>query len=187
MLFNIILLAFSTSLDSFGIGITYGIKNIKISFFSKMILFFISFCITYISVIFGDYLSTFFSSFGNLIGSCILIFIGVIMLLKSLFEMKHKKTFDYDFNNSNLIDPKEALILAFALSMDSFGIGVSSSLINAKSIFFPFIASIFQYLFLTLGNLFGKFAHTSKLLPDCIWSIISSMLLILIGVIKFFV
>ena len=42
MLINSILLALSSSLDSLGIGITYGIKNMKISKISRLILFTIS-------------------------------------------------------------------------------------------------------------------------------------------------
>ena len=39
---NSILLAISSSIDSLGIGVTYGIKNTKISKLSKIILFVIS-------------------------------------------------------------------------------------------------------------------------------------------------
>lgn len=187
MLLNLILLAISTSMDSFGIGITYGVKNIKISLFSKMILFSISFCITFISVLFGNYLNLFFSSIGNLIGSCILILIGIIMLIKAFFEKGAKKTVDYDFNHSNLIDPKEAFVLALALSIDSFGIGVSSSLIGASSLLFPILVSVCQFLFLTFGNFLGKFIHQIQFVPDWIWSVISSILLIIIGIIRFFI
>ena len=41
MLLNCILLALSVSIDSLGIGITYGIKNTKISLIGKIILFII--------------------------------------------------------------------------------------------------------------------------------------------------
>ena len=42
MLINSILLALSSSLDSLGIGTTYGIKNMEISKISILILFTIS-------------------------------------------------------------------------------------------------------------------------------------------------
>ena len=46
MLLNCILLALSVSIDSLGIGISYGIKHTKISKISNFTLFSISFLMT---------------------------------------------------------------------------------------------------------------------------------------------
>ena len=54
IMLNSLLLAISSSIDSLGIGITYGIKNTKISKLGKIILFIISLLITYISILFGN-------------------------------------------------------------------------------------------------------------------------------------
>ena len=50
MLINSIVLAISSSIDSLGIGITYGIKNTKISSKAKIILLVISFLVTLIAL-----------------------------------------------------------------------------------------------------------------------------------------
>lgn len=63
MLLNSFILAVSSSIDSLGIGITYGIKNMKISFFSKFILFIISISITYFALFLGNLLSSVLSDF----------------------------------------------------------------------------------------------------------------------------
>ena len=63
MLLNSFILAVSSSIDSLGIGITYGIKNMKISFFSKFILFIISISITYFALFLGNLLSNVLSNF----------------------------------------------------------------------------------------------------------------------------
>ena len=47
---NSIILSIVSSIDSFGIGITYGIKNTKISLGANLILFFISFLTACFSV-----------------------------------------------------------------------------------------------------------------------------------------
>ena len=46
MIINSLILAVSSSIDSLGIGITYGIKNTKISLIARFILFIISFIIS---------------------------------------------------------------------------------------------------------------------------------------------
>ena len=53
MFINSLILAISSSIDSLGIGITYGIKNTKISYMAKVVLFAISFIISIISIWFG--------------------------------------------------------------------------------------------------------------------------------------
>ena len=67
MILNCIVLALSVSIDSFGIGITYGIKNTKITNLSKLILFIVSLIATIISINFGKVVSRIFSPFFALI------------------------------------------------------------------------------------------------------------------------
>ena len=57
MILNCIVLALSVSIDSFGIGITYGIKNTKITNLSKLILFIVSLIATIISINLGKIIS----------------------------------------------------------------------------------------------------------------------------------
>ena len=179
MFINCIMLSISSSIDALGIGVTYGLKNTKISSISKLILFIISITISFISVIFGDLLSLLFSQdFINIIGSSLLFFIGVFVILKGVF---YDSTIDnkyFDFNNSNLIDPKESVFLCLALSLDSFGIGFSMSLINTSSILFPLLASVFQFIFLSLGIWVGKYISRFSNIPNYVYSVISGLLLI---------
>ena len=148
MLINSILLALSSSLDSLGIGITYGIKNMKISKISRLILFTISCFVSFSSILLGNFINNFISnSFANLIGCSVLVFIGVSMIFKSISNSNNVKNNYYDFNNSNLIDPRESIALGFALSLDSLGIGISYSLTDSTSFLFPFFIGIFLHFF----------------------------------------
>lgn len=185
MFISSLFLAISSSIDSLGIGITYGIKNTKISFSSKIILFVLSLSISFSSIFLGYFLNNFISTtITSSIGSLILIFIGICIIFKTIFENKNKKNNYYDFNFSNLIDPKEAIVLGLALSLDSFGIGLSYSLINTNCILFPILISFFQILFLSIGILLGKKLKSISKFPDFIYGFISGILLILIGLTK---
>ena len=217
MLINSFFLSISSSIDSLGIGITYGIKNTTIPHISKIIIFVISFITSIISIWFGNIIKVLFSeTITTLIGNCILIAIGLFFCFQSLkkdnkssnipdfslpnfneekiysFFIKFlgitiqiiKNPINSDFNKSNLIDSKEALFLALALSLDSFCIGIGGSIAGISFTFFPFLISIFQLIFLDLGNFIGRQFHTSCKLPDNVWSILSGLLLISIGVFK---
>lgn len=193
MFLNSLILAISSSIDSLGIGVTYGIKNTTISFYGKIILFIISLIITYISIFFGNVLKNILSEyFTKIIGSGILIFIGLYICYQSQKKENNSSNIfnnpiSSDFDNSNIIDSKESLFLAIALSLDSFCIGIGGSIINVNLSFFPILVSIFQLFFLSIGNILGKNINKLYRLPKNIWSIISGILLILIGLFKFFI
>jgi len=99
MLINCFILAISSSIDSLGIGVTYGIKDKKISFSSTIILFIISLLVSFISVFFGKILLDFLPEFiTELIGCFILFIIGFFVIVKSFFEKKSGNQNDFDFN-----------------------------------------------------------------------------------------
>ena len=220
MLINSLLLSLSSSIDSLGIGITYGIKNTKISRMGKIVLFVISFSISVLSVWFGAMIKNIFSDFATkLIGNLILIGMGIFVCFQAIRKDKTKsapelvysepiyenseKIYSFfidflgitikiiknpsssDLDASNSIDGKEALFLGFALSLDCFCIGVGGSIIGVSSFLFPLFISVFQLVFLNIGNVLGKKLHQLSNLPDNIWSIISGLLLVLIGVFRF--
>lgn len=215
MLINSILLAISSSIDSLGIGITYGIKNTKISYVGTIILSLISFFVSLISLWFGNIIKYIFPVFlTNLLGSSILLFMGGFIIYQALkkdiketiilpnnsseekvysFFIKFlgitikiiKNPISSDLDDSKTIDAKEALFLGLALSLDSFGIGICSSIIGINVFLFPILITIFQLLFLNIGNFFGIKLYKLSNLPNNIWSIISGVLLIFIGFVKF--
>lgn len=92
-----------------------------------------------------------------------------------------------DLDNSNKIDSKEALFLGLALSMDSICIGIGGGIIGINTYIFPFLIGFFQLFFLKLGTLLGKKLYNFSKLPSNIWSIISGILLIFIGILKFII
>lgn len=187
---NSLILAISTSIDSLGIGITYGIKSTKISLIGKVILFVTSLLSTYLSIFLGNFIQNIFPNFlTKLIGSFILIFMGIYICFEAL---KNKNNYSNIFNNpissdldnSKIIDSKESLFLAIALSLDSLCIGIGSTISDIDLTFFPLLVSIFQIVLLSLGTFLG--IHISQIykLPRNIWNILSGLLLILIGFIK---
>jgi putative sporulation protein YtaF len=85
MLLSYLALAVSVSIDSLGIGITYGLRKTKISLIAKVILFIISITITTFSVYIGNIISYFLPSFiTKLIGIILLICMGIWIIYEAL-------------------------------------------------------------------------------------------------------
>lgn len=221
MLLSSIVLGISSSIDSLGIGITYGIKNTKITKIANIILFFISIFVTNISMLFGNFIKELLpSNITKLLGGLLIIIIGIFMTIQALKNKETKEDVNNDilrtdlieeekiyslfikclgitiqviknpsysdFDNSKKIDSKEAIFLGIALSLDNFGIVVGSAVAGICNVFLPLFISVFQVLFLKFGNYIGRKLSNTKLFPDNAWSIISGLLLIIMGVIKFF-
>ena len=189
-MFNTFFLALSTSIDSLGIGITYGIKNTKISFLGNIILFIISFAVTHLSTLLGNTIIYFLSpSFNKLIGNGILIFMGLYILFQSFKNKTNNNTIFNnpvlaDIDNSSIIDYKESIILAITLSLDSLCISIGGAFSKINLELFPLLVSSFQLCFLNLGIIIGKHINNYYNLPENIWSILSSILLLYIGFLK---
>lgn len=216
MLYNYIMLAFCVSIDSLGTGITYGLKNTKISKLAKVTLFIISFGITSTSLLIGNSISDFFPDFlSNLVGGIILCAMGLWIVFQSLkndksyetlpnYEIKNTSVHEFfvkslgitikiirnpkysDFDNSNNIDSKEALFLAIALSLDSIGISIGGSILGITSVWFSFLVSLFQLVFLSFGSFLGNRLKNVSNIPDNIWNIFAGLILVFIGISKFF-
>ena len=185
-----LLLAISSSIDSLGIGITYGIKNTKISRIGKIISFIISLITTYISIFFGNVIQYIFPKvLTNFIGCFILTCMGFYICYQALKKEKDSQNIfnspiSSDLNHSQIIEPREALFLAIALSLDSFCIGICGAITDINLTLFPFLVSILQLAFLSLGSYFGIHIREFCKLPQNIWSIISGLLLIFISLLK---
>ena len=169
MLLNCILLALSVSIDSLGIGISYGIKHTKISKISNFTLFSISFLMTSFSIFIG-----------NSISSLLLILLGIYGIYKNISNI----TTNYDFNNSNEIDKKEAIFLGLALSIDSFCVGLGSGIIGFNDLLLPIFVSVFQLFFINCSTNIANLLLSKFNISDNILSYISSFSLILLGTLK---
>ena len=180
MLLKLGFLAISTSIDSIGIGISYGIRKIKIAKIATIILGIISLISTssaiYIGKLFGNILPTYVT---NYIGSFILIFMGIIILFQALKEPE-----SYDLDGSKHIDGKEAIALGIALSLDSFSIGIGTGVLIQNNFYiFPILVVAFQIIFLCIGNILGKKLKSISHIPSFFWNILAAIILILMGII----
>ncbi len=181
MIFSCILLALSVSIDALSLGITYGIKNAKITKTSNFIIFAIAFCSTSISIFLGHYISILFSpKISAYLGSILLVILGTYTILKST----NSEPSDYDFDNSNTIEKKEALLLALAVSLDASCVGLSCGIMGINSLLYPLLAAVFHMFFINCGNNIARIICSKFTVSRQKLTLISGSILILIGIIK---
>lgn len=198
-LLSTLLFAFSANIDNFTIGMAYGIKKIKIGWISNLLIAFITATGTFISMALGLAISKILTvSVANALGSVILILIG-IWIIKDFFlknEKIQKQTVkttginkysqilndpeSADNDHSGTIDIRESLVLALALTINNFGLGIGAS-ITGLNIYVTVISTLFFSLIsIELGSLAGR-SYLSKFLGN-LAPLVSGLIIVLLGI-----
>ncbi|RSL32974.1 sporulation membrane protein YtaF [Salibacterium salarium] len=205
--FSLCLLAFAVSVDSFGAGLAYGLRGLKLPFYSLLC---ISLCSS-VSVLFGGMAAALMTRYvpdpiTEAMGGFILIAIGiwaVIQVLKDgngsqkpvenekttrtepkgtweqlVFIMK--KPDEADIDHSGTINTKEAVFLGTALSLDAFGAGTASAFLGLSSIALAVTVGLMCAVFLSGGMSGGRKLAGTRIVQKL--SFLPGVLLICLGV-----
>lgn len=208
-----ILLAVSLSMDALGIGISYGLRNVKVSGLPRIIISFISLLFTATAIGIGNVIILFLPDcLAKLVGSGMLAVLGVAILVQAFkdsqkVENKEKKsakiwnlnlksfgitikiirrTNSCNIENSNKVGIKESIYMGVALSIDSFGAGISSAVSGINNFFVPIMVGLCQFIFLSFGIFCGHKLTALKKINSNVFVILSGMLLIILAFIRYF-
>lgn len=210
----IIVLAISVSIDALGIGISYGLRQIKITNSARLIIFSIAFLSTFIAVKLGNVVSLYLpNNLTNILSTIMLIGLGIFIIIQACKgksqerdeHRKHKNKFKEfvfnifgltikiirnpeagDIDKSNTIDAFEAVFLALAVSIDAFGAGVICGVANMSAILVPLFIASFHVLFLSCGNLLSAKLLSLKKVNSKLFEVMSGVLLIVMSVVRCF-
>ncbi|MCY6959315.1 sporulation membrane protein YtaF [Clostridium brassicae] len=183
-----LLLVSVLSLDAFVASVAYGTNKIKIPFISATIINIISSSFLALSLALGSVIKKVVPlNITSIISFIVLLLFGIYYLAESIIKTyvsKHSnskkvklKFCDLNFiidiyidetkadiDHSKNLNPKEALYLAIALSLDSLAVGFGSSLGNINYIQIILLSLVMNMVAIYGGMLIGKkFVEKSKL------------------------
>ncbi|MCG1022085.1 sporulation membrane protein YtaF [Sutcliffiella horikoshii] len=207
---SLILLAFAVSLDSFSVGLTYGLRKMHMPLKSISIIACCSAVSLLLAMFVGTILMNFLSpAFAETIGGSILILLGVWVLYqffrastaddntsfvdeRILFNLEIKslgvvinilrKPTEADFDRSGSITGLEAFFLGIALSLDAFGAGIGAALLGYSPWLMAVSVAVMSSLFVITGIKLGRIFSTVSWINK--FSFLPGVLLIIIGIIK---
>jgi putative Mn2+ efflux pump MntP len=231
--FSLLLLAFAVSLDGFGVGVTYGLRRIRIPLLSICIIAFCSGLVVWLAMQIGSLLSGYMSPMtAKAIGAALLMLIGTYALFQwwkrrrenaempdspeddgqaaasaasvdptaddgkstastiVILELKRlgiviqilRKPQIADVDRSGVISSSEAILLGFALSLDSFGAGLGAAMVGFNPLLTALIIGTTSGLFLLAGMRLGfRFAAWQGMRA---MSVLPGILLIVMGLIR---
>lgn len=200
-------LVIAVSLDGFGVGITYGMRNIRVPGLALIIIMLCSGSIVLLSMTIGNMLSTFISpQQAKVLGGFILIFLGIFSLANIARQSKNKidtkkiaktprkgiqmikmilsKPAKADMDQSGTISAGEALLLGAALALDAFGAGIGASMLGYSPLLTTCLIALMSGGFLYCGIKIGLFLSQKKLLQQL--TFLPPFLLISLGIYNLF-
>ena len=170
-LISSLLFAISANIDSFIVGMSYGIKKSNIDLLKSTVISLVTLTGTVIAILMGTQISQFLpASSTQAIGCALLIGLGLYYIIKSFFsyirekikkaEVKSNEFGSGTQNNvpakASLLTMKEGLFLGLALSINNFGMGIGASITGLKLLPTAVMSLVVSVIFLYAGNLIGK-------------------------------
>ena len=170
-LISSLLFAISANIDSFIVGMSYGIKKSNIDLLKSTVISLVTLTGTVIAILMGTQISQFLpASSTQAIGCALLIGLGLYYIIKSFFsyirekikkaEVKSNECGSGTQNNvpakASLLTMKEGLFLGLALYINNFGMGIGASITGLKLLPTAVMSLVVSVIFLYAGNLIGK-------------------------------
>jgi putative sporulation protein YtaF len=206
----VLILAAAISIDSFSVGVTYGLRKIKLGLISSIIISGISMLAIFVTGSIGSSLADILNTvLAEKIGSIILICMGIYLSVSAYlspaatkanteenqvksfsFKLKSlniiikilKKPSQADFDRSGTINILEAIILGLALALDATAAGFGTGLAGFSNRLLPVIIGIVNFIMVKSGYLIGS--RMGNILPEK-FEIFPGFLIIILGIIRF--
>ncbi|MFX0559489.1 manganese efflux pump [Tepidibacillus infernus] len=192
---SLILVATAVSIDGFWGGFSFGLRKIKISYLSLMIISSWSVVGTMITMVLGSKLQDYISlNIGKYIGAILLFLLGLFTLIEGVKQKKEAKLNQKvisnlkvknlikvinnpilaDIDQENDIKPIEGMILGIAVAMDASIAAFTLSFFDLNPYLTPFLFGLMHFILIGLGNILARkniinvFVENFSLLPGII-------------------
>lgn len=198
----IVALTFSSSIDNLGVGLSYGIRHIRIKLFSNLVIASICFLFSVCGIYSGMWISKILPGiFPVVLGAFILIIIGIRIMLLAV-PRKNQSTNEgdkaepgsiksvmkdparADLDSSKNIGFLESIVLGIALSANALTNGVGAGLLGFSPLLISVLAAIGSFVCVWAGVVLGiKLAHVriGKFTVGQFGTLISGILLLLVA------
>lgn len=203
-LFQLLMLCCAVSFDGLAAGFSYGIRNLKLPFFSLVIISIASALVMSFGMLLGWAVSHYVTvTLSHLFGGIILLFLGTWVVWQGFVNRnngsgntrtRHKKKQDNffqfikklirkpedaDLDHSGSINSREAFFLGLALASDAFGAGVGIGLAGFNVWLTSLMVGVSKFCLIILGLFWGQLSRGK--LPLFPAQMIAGVILILLG------
>jgi putative sporulation protein YtaF len=165
--------ALSSSIDNFGVGVSYGVSNIKIGFISNTVIALIAFCFSIVGILSGNYVSKVMpGTVSTVVAAIVILFIGLRIIVIALTEKRKSRkspsvakrhslsTYrneprEADKDKSGEISTLEAFVLGAAVAMDALTNGLGAGLLGLSPFAISTAVAVFSFIAIWCGVRLG--------------------------------
>ncbi|KIL41343.1 membrane protein [Gordoniibacillus kamchatkensis] len=198
-LLAVLLIGLASNLDNAGVGLSYGVRNIKIPWFSNLIIAAVSGFFTLLSGMAGSVLTAWLSPVAaHLIGTAVIVFVGVMVLIQPFIGKGSTKSRnsshlltrilrnpeEADFDGSRSLNLTESVVLGVALAINALAGGFDAGITNISVVLTSLTVGLFSFGLLGISEFVGK-RYVAKRLGSKA-TVLAGLLLILIGIHQLF-
>ncbi|MDN5361340.1 MAG: hypothetical protein PWP70_387 [Moorella sp. (in: firmicutes)] len=182
-----ILLALAASLDGLGVGLSYGLRRIRLPWFSLVLVSLVSVGASFLSMVAGHLLVRVFNPvLSGRLGAGILLILGTVIIMEAYLKREDKdgqiqtllrlrlprlglviqilrEPARADSDLSGSISSREALTLGIALALDALGIGIGAAAAGFSVFLAPLSIGLCQLLLVRLGLFLGGYWQLDNL------------------------
>lgn len=188
-LLSSILLALVSNIDNFGIGLAYGVVPKRIYIHHNLLIAIVSGAGTFASMSAGEWINNYMSeSFANILGSCILIAIGLYNILQTFIKernrLKEQSLESSDSEPQFGTSGREAFALAISLTFNNLGGGLGAGISHLDIPITTLLTMGLSVVAIIAGLQLGK--NASKFISKFGLGIASGLLIMVVGVYEIF-
>ena len=151
--------ALSSSIDNFGVGISYGVRKIRIRWLSNLLIAAICFLFSMVGIMFGRWISTVLPGlFPVIIAVVLLTLIGIRIILLVVSQRNNRigELGSTDQENVRYIGWIESSVLGVALSANALTNGLGAGLLGLSPLAISLASAFGSFITVWLGVTVGK-------------------------------
>lgn len=176
MLLTMLGFALSSSIDNFGVGVSYGISKIRIGFMPNTIIAIIALVFSLIGIYFGHYIAKVMPGTLSTVVAALFVFIIGVRIILITFQAKRRSRdamkasqgtsrsinqyLDHpeqaDKDQSGEISVVESLVLGVAVSMNALTNGLGAGLMKLSPITVSLMTAVFSFIAIWSGVSLGE-------------------------------
>nr|WP_257146548.1 manganese efflux pump [Priestia megaterium] len=151
--------ALSSSIDNFGVGISYGVRKIRIRWLSNLLIAAICFLFSMVGIMFGRWISTVLPGlFPVIIAVVLLTLIGIRIILLVVSQRNNRigELGSTDQENVRYIGWIESSVLGVALSANALTNGLGAGLLGLSPLAISLTSAFGSFITVWLGVTVGQ-------------------------------
>ncbi|MGP0688410.1 manganese efflux pump [Priestia aryabhattai] len=151
--------ALSSSIDNFGVGISYGVRKVRIKGLSNLLIAAICFLFSMVGITFGRWISTILPGVFHVIVAVVLLTLIGIRIILLVVSQRNNGSDELDSSgqeNVRYIGWIESIVLGVALSGNALTNGLGASLLGLSPLAISLTSAFGSFITVWLGVMVGK-------------------------------